>query len=75
MKMLFPERLTYKGPDPPPAEWLMQEEPEPVAVPAGKAPKGKEVAPVVEVEKSPEVEAADKTVRKFMKQFMTSLLD
>jgi len=33
-----------------------------------------DAAPVAEVQKSPEAEAADKTIRKFMKHFMTNLL-
>lgn len=72
----MPERITYKGMDPPPEDWKVEEEPEPVAVPQGKAPaKGKaDPVPAPEVQKSPEVEAADKTVKKFMKQFMTNIL-
>jgi hypothetical protein len=53
MKLLVPERLSYKGPDPPPADWMLEEEPQaPVDAPPAKAgAKGKqvEVAPVVEV--------------------------
>lgn len=72
MKMLMPERLGYKGPDPPPEDWKVGEaEPMPAdAAPAGKPPvKGKPVvdAAPVEVQKSPECEAADKSVRRFMK--------
>jgi len=76
MKLLIPERIHYKGVDPPPEDWQVQEEPEVAQAPAGKAPpKGKvEAAPVPEVQKSPEIEAADKTIRKFMKLFMTNLI-
>lgn len=28
MKLLMPERIQYKGPDPPPEEWQVSEEPE-----------------------------------------------
>lgn len=75
MRCLVPHRLLYKGPDPPPEGWEIVEEPEPPVL-TGKAPaKGKPVepVPVQEVEKSPEVEAADKTVRKFSKLFMETL--
>ena len=76
MKYLLPERITYKGVDPPPADWKVEEEPEPVAAPQGKAPAKGKPEPVIqpEVIKSPEIEAADKTVKRFMKQFMTNLL-
>jgi hypothetical protein len=37
-------------------------------------PKKKDEIPPPEVPKSPEVEAADKMVRRFMKTFMTNLL-
>ena len=76
MKLLIPDRITFKGPDPPPSDWEVQEEilqtPEPVA---GKpAAKKKDEQPPPEIPKSPEVEAADKLVRRFMKSFMTNLL-
>jgi hypothetical protein len=77
MKLLMPERISYKGPDPPPEDWKVDEEPQPVADAPSKAPaKGKPPVdtPVVEVLKSPQVEAADKSVRRFIKLFMTSLL-
>jgi len=27
MKLLVPERISYKGPDPPPEDWQVEEEP------------------------------------------------
>lgn len=79
MKLLVPERISYKGPDPPPEDWQVEEEPQPPAeqaAPGKPAPKGKalEVVAPVEVQKSPQVELADKSVRRFMKTFMTSVI-
>lgn len=77
MKLMIPDRIAFKGPDPPPSDWDVEDErlliPEPV--PAGKAAaKKKEEIPPPEVPKSPEVEQSEKMVRRFMKQFMTNLL-
>lgn len=42
MKLLVPERMSYKGPDPPPEDWKVDEEPLPVAdAPSKVAGKGK----------------------------------
>lgn len=78
MKLLMPERIGYKGPDPPPVDWTVgdldaaqNESP----APGKPLAKGKtEIVAPVEVTKSPEIEAADKSVRRFMKVFMTSVI-
>lgn len=77
MKMLLPERVQFKGPDPPPEDWVAPSKEATIEQPAAPAKKGakKEEVPPPEPVKSPEVEAADKLVRKFMKQFMTGMLD
>ena len=67
MKLLIPEKISFKGPDPPPEDWKVNEV-DPVgnqaeAVQPGKAPAGKkkeDLVVAVEVTKSPEVEAAEK---------------
>ena len=52
MKLLMPERMSYKGPDPPPKDWKVEEEPQPAvdAVPTKAAPKGKQVEQAAPVE-------------------------
>lgn len=82
MKLILPDKMLFKGPDPPPADWKVddaelraQEEAAAINAKAAKgAKKGEEVQPPPEVPKSPEVEKADKQIRRFMKEFMTNLL-
>lgn len=81
MKLLIPEKVSFKGPDPPPEDWRVNEvDPasnQAEAVQPGKAPAGKkkeDLAVPVEVLKSPEVEAAEKQVRRFLRSFMSNLL-
>lgn len=51
MKLLVPERIAYKGPDPPPEDWQVEEEPQALAEPTGKpVPKGKQVEVAAPVE-------------------------
>lgn len=56
MKLLIPDRITFKGPDPPPEDWEVQEEVLQPPEPVGKPGKKKEEIPPPEVPKSPEVE-------------------
>jgi hypothetical protein len=77
MKLLIPERISFKGPDPPPADWDLTEGISLAAesvVTSKHASKKKDEVPPPEIPKSPEVEAAEKMVRRFMKTFMTNLL-